>query len=131
MSTNRSLCPQCGWDVAVDEDGCCVVCGALALGAGVDAAAQEIARLRADLADNAAMLAHQCDLAREAEIVASGLRIEIARLTACVGARDRAAVRPSTAAHKVMACAYCGLWGSSQPAPHRDDCPTITHPVKP
>lgn len=31
-------CPECGPDVEIDEDGCCVSCGCGATGAGVDAA---------------------------------------------------------------------------------------------
>jgi hypothetical protein len=34
----RSWCPQCGPKVFVDEDGCCLMCGADAVGAGVDLA---------------------------------------------------------------------------------------------
>jgi len=34
----KTLCPICGFDVRVDEDGCCVDCGATAVGGGVDAA---------------------------------------------------------------------------------------------
>lgn len=30
-----SLCPECGPDVAVDEDGCCVTCGATSTGAWI------------------------------------------------------------------------------------------------
>ena len=33
-----SWCPQCGLGVDVDEDGCCVTCGATANGDGVEAA---------------------------------------------------------------------------------------------
>jgi hypothetical protein len=33
-----SLCPQCGWDVGVDEDGCCTACGCVAVGAGAELA---------------------------------------------------------------------------------------------
>jgi len=36
--TTHTLCPECGFDVDVDEDGCCVSCGATAVGPGVDAA---------------------------------------------------------------------------------------------
>ena len=41
----NTLCPQCGWGVKVDEDGCCAMCGATAIGEGVDAAwkARELA----------------------------------------------------------------------------------------
>lgn len=31
-------CPQCGADVTCDEDGCCVVCGATAVGEGAEQA---------------------------------------------------------------------------------------------
>ncbi len=31
-----SLCPTCGHNVKVDEDGCCVTCGADAMGLGID-----------------------------------------------------------------------------------------------
>jgi len=30
-----SFCPECGINVRVDEDGCCAVCGATAMGAAV------------------------------------------------------------------------------------------------
>lgn len=33
-----SWCPLCGPEVAVDEDGCCAMCGATAMGLGADAA---------------------------------------------------------------------------------------------
>ena len=52
-----SWCPQCGPDVSVDEDGCCLMCGCDAVGAGAetalrlraarDEARAEIARLTA------------------------------------------------------------------------------------
>lgn len=35
---NASWCPQCGPDVACDEDGCCVTCGADAVGDGANQA---------------------------------------------------------------------------------------------
>ncbi len=47
---NTSFCPQCGWDVPVDEDGCCNICGATAIGEAVDALATLRARVRAGLA---------------------------------------------------------------------------------
>jgi hypothetical protein len=28
----KIFCPQCGWDVPVDEDHCCTLCGATAFG---------------------------------------------------------------------------------------------------
>lgn len=37
----HTFCPQCGWDVEVDEDGLCLQCGALAMGEAVDAMAEE------------------------------------------------------------------------------------------
>ena len=40
-----TFCPQCGWDVKVDEDGCCASCGALATGEAVE----QIASLRQQL----------------------------------------------------------------------------------
>ena len=30
-----TFCPQCGINIAVDEDGCCMICGATATGPGV------------------------------------------------------------------------------------------------
>ena len=39
-----TLCPQCGPDVAIDEDGCCAACGCVAVGEGIEAV---LARLRA------------------------------------------------------------------------------------
>lgn len=40
---NKPWCPQCGFDVDVDEDGCCTTCGATATGQGADTA-QKIRR---------------------------------------------------------------------------------------
>lgn len=37
-----TMCPECGFDVAVDEDGLCVMCGATAVGPAVD----QVIRLR-------------------------------------------------------------------------------------
>jgi len=31
-----TLCPQCGPDVPIDDDGCCIACGCDASGPGVD-----------------------------------------------------------------------------------------------
>jgi hypothetical protein len=36
MSEVVTLCPQCGPNVGVDEDGCCTTCGADATGPGVE-----------------------------------------------------------------------------------------------
>lgn len=47
----ETLCPECGIGVSVDEDGCCVHCGATATGRGVRGALAEIQRLRAELAE--------------------------------------------------------------------------------
>lgn len=33
-----TLCPGCGFDVGVDENGCCITCGADATGPGVEQA---------------------------------------------------------------------------------------------
>ena len=32
----KTFCPECGFGVAVDEDGCCVSCGSVATGPAVD-----------------------------------------------------------------------------------------------
>ena len=37
MNQIDTLCPTCGIDVAIDEDGCCASCGTDAHGDGVDA----------------------------------------------------------------------------------------------
>jgi hypothetical protein len=42
----RSFCPQCGPDVAYDEDGCCDQCGDTCVGAAVDAFVTEREILR-------------------------------------------------------------------------------------
>ena len=50
MSSKRkyqTLCPEHGWGVKVDEDGCCGGCGSPAFGPGVDEAAGEIFDLEA------------------------------------------------------------------------------------
>ena len=36
MEGIKTFCPECGFDVEIDEDGCCRGCGALATGAAVD-----------------------------------------------------------------------------------------------
>ena len=36
MEGMKTFCPECGFDVEIDEDGCCRGCGALATGAAVD-----------------------------------------------------------------------------------------------
>ena len=36
-----SFCPNCGWHVYIDEDGCCHSCGCQAVGEHVDAMARE------------------------------------------------------------------------------------------
>lgn len=33
----KTFCPECGFGVQVDDDGCCVTCGATATGPAVDA----------------------------------------------------------------------------------------------
>lgn len=38
----KTFCPECGVNVQVDEDGLCMGCGAVAIGAGVDRLAEEI-----------------------------------------------------------------------------------------
>jgi len=43
----QTLCPEHGWGVSVDEDGCCGGCGNGAYGLGVDEVAAELTRLRA------------------------------------------------------------------------------------
>jgi hypothetical protein len=42
----RSFCPECGWDVKVDEDGCCITCGATATGEAVEKLAKQVDRKR-------------------------------------------------------------------------------------
>ena len=40
METNypypKTFCPDCGFGIAVDKDGCCFICGAKAIGKAVD-----------------------------------------------------------------------------------------------
>jgi hypothetical protein len=38
QTKNRTWCPECGPFVEVDEDGCCVTCGADSTGSGVETA---------------------------------------------------------------------------------------------
>jgi len=38
----HTFCPQCGWNVKVDEDLCCVECGATAAGEAVDRLCAEL-----------------------------------------------------------------------------------------
>ena len=44
-----TLCPECGPRVAVDEDGCCVSCGAVAMGRGVDTVFAKLAKAGAEI----------------------------------------------------------------------------------
>ena len=32
----KTFCPECGFNIEVDEDGCCIDCGATAVGNAVD-----------------------------------------------------------------------------------------------
>lgn len=57
-------CPQCGPDMAIDEDGCCFVCGSDAHGEGAD-----LAKMNADALESAEVL-----LLREAKIAEEALR---------------------------------------------------------
>ena len=34
----KTFCPECGPNVDIDEDGCCVTCGATAIGSAVNEA---------------------------------------------------------------------------------------------
>jgi hypothetical protein len=34
----NTFCPECGPNVSIDEDGCCVTCGATAIGSAVNEA---------------------------------------------------------------------------------------------
>lgn len=45
----NTLCPECGFKVSIDEDGCCVACGATATGAGVDAVYERIRELEEEV----------------------------------------------------------------------------------
>ena len=44
----KTFCLECGVNVKVDEEGLCMGCGAVAVGAGVDRLAEEIKHLRAE-----------------------------------------------------------------------------------
>lgn len=81
MMDRGSWCPQCGPDVTVDEDGCCVTCGATATGDGADA----VLAMRAEIVERLRPLA----------ALGSGLEQDMAaerdgmlRLRAEYGARD-------------------------------------------
>lgn len=52
---NATFCPECGWNVKIDEDGTCAHCGATAIGPAVDEVRETIKRLnaRVALADSA------------------------------------------------------------------------------
>ena len=56
-----TLCPQCGFDVRIDEDGLCVGCGATAIGEGVDKAIRMrrgLVRIRANGGKCESAIAH-------------------------------------------------------------------------
>lgn len=36
VEAQPTFCPECGWNVAIDDDGCCLLCGATATGPAVD-----------------------------------------------------------------------------------------------
>ena len=46
----KTICVECGPNIIVDEDGCCVSCGRDSVGAGVEIVSNQIAALRARLA---------------------------------------------------------------------------------
>lgn len=43
----QTFCPEHGWGVSIDEDGCCGGCGCVADGSGIDEVAADLTRLRA------------------------------------------------------------------------------------
>lgn len=55
-----SWCPQCGSNVSVDEDGCCISCGCCAVGQGADEAFATIADLRDRLRIMARVVCEGC-----------------------------------------------------------------------
>jgi hypothetical protein len=55
-SDPMTLCPQCGPGVSVDEDGCCVSCGCVAVGPGIMVA------LDAARAEEREASARECEL---------------------------------------------------------------------
>lgn len=56
-----TLCVQCGFNVAVDEEGCCVTCGADAAGEYAEVALGDIFRLQQEVARLRARRAEVCD----------------------------------------------------------------------
>lgn len=64
----ETLCPECGIGVSVDEDGCCVHCGATATGRGVRDALAEIQRLRAERDTAIAVMEREREIARRAAL---------------------------------------------------------------
>ena len=79
MSTH-TFCPECGWGVAVDEDGCCEICGNGATGKAVDREWKDVQRgitdVKADLLVNARLLARQTDRCNNLEADNARLRAE-------------------------------------------------------
>ena len=91
MTEHLTFCPECGPNVKIDEDGCCVGCGATAIGPGVDRLratnaeqAAEIARLQDKVAKQGNRMEAKADAAiaraeqAEAEVIAMDDRVALA-----------------------------------------------------
>ena len=83
-----TLCVECGPNVRTDEDGCCAMCGATAVGTWLDASQgrvtpaveSEIDKLRAQLAAMTAARDEACDIAATAESHSAVAGLKLARI---------------------------------------------------
>lgn len=76
----ESFCPQCSWGVEVDEDGCCVNCGATAIGDAINNAMITDSSLLAKYLAAEAEAEYYADRADQLAVVADALAAEIERL---------------------------------------------------
>ena len=48
----KTFCPECGFNVSVDEDGCCILCGATATGSAVNSLFDSTMRTKQEILEN-------------------------------------------------------------------------------
>lgn len=75
-----SFCPECGWKVAVDEDGLCLGCGNTAVGERIEELGKKIAELEEDydrVSEKELVCKRQINTWRDAVAKANGKIIEL------------------------------------------------------
>lgn len=127
-----SFCPECGWDVTVDEDGCCAGCGATAVGLAVDELVRQrqkpetlmLERKNDDLAAHLAAVTRERD---EIRAIVGAEHNDLAQRVREIFGKTEARISDLEKALRSAAEALCSLrcpstWRTGQPQPHINEC---------